>query len=105
MSKGFKDFIYYYIEDKWISFSDFPKHNTGKEVWQKDIQTLLVGINKFKLKEFSTIGIGNNSFIDAAAWPIRHTGGSRWIVHKKSASLNAKCKIKWELNGIYISYC
>ena len=35
------------------------------------------------MKDFSTIGIGNNSFINAAAWPIRHIRGSRWIVHRK----------------------
>ena len=127
-ARGFKDFVYYYTEDKWISFSDFPKHNTGKEVWSKSIQTLLLGINELKLKDFSTIGIGNNSFIDAAAWPIRHTRGSKWVVHRKILDMDdstyspfrsfnrklegdrvfskyAKCKLKWESNGIYISYC
>jgi len=95
-AKGFKDFVYYYTEDKWISFSDFPKHNTGKEVWSKSIQTLLLGINELKLKDFSTIEIGDNSFISVAAWPIRHLvhgrsygykRGSRWIVHKELVQL------------------
>ena len=132
-ARGFKDFVYYYTEDKWISFSDFPKHNTGKEVWPKEIQTLLIGINKLKLKEFSTMSIAaDNTFISAAAWPIRHKSGSRWIVHKKLfqpdetefnmvvfpfSRLNrtlvgdkkltqfARCKLKWSSNGIHISYC
>ena len=104
-ARGFKDFVYYYTEDKWISFSDFPKHNTGKEVWPKEIQTLLIGINKLRLKEFSTMSFAPyNTFISAAAWPIRHKSGSRWIVHKKLAQF-ASCKQKWALNGIYISYC
>ena len=108
-ARGFKDFVYYYTEDKWISFSDFPKHNSGKEVWGKSIQTLLLGINELKLKEFSTIGIGVESFINAAAWPIRHTRESRWIVHRKfldmDDSIYAKCELKWSSNGIHISYC
>ena len=132
-ARGFKDFVYYYTEDKWISFSDFPKHNTGKEVWSKEIQTILIGINKLRLKEFSTMNItANYTFISAAAWPIRHKRESRWIVHKKlvqpdETELNkvdfpfsrlnrtlegdnklaqlAKCKLKWASNGIYISYC
>ena len=132
-ARGFKDFVYYYTEDKWISFSDFPKHNTGKEVWPKEIQTLLIGINKLRLKEFSTMSFAPyNTFISAAAWPIRHKSGSRWIVHKKLFQpdetefntvvfpfnrLNrtlegdiklaqfARCELKWSLNGIHISYC
>ena len=132
-ARGFKDFVYYYTEDKWISFSDFPIHNTGKEVWPKEIQTLLIGINKLRLKEFSTINFAPyDTFVSAAAWPIRHKSGSRWIVHKNTAlpdktelntgffplnrfsrtlegdtklMLHARCELKWESNGIYISYC
>jgi hypothetical protein len=105
-ARGFKDFVYYYTEDKWISFSDFPKHNTGKEVWSKEIQTLLIGINKLRLKEFSTMNIAADStFISAAAWPIRHKRESRWIVHKKLVQPFARCKLKWSSSGIHISYC
>ena len=105
-ARGFKDFVYYYTEDKWISFSDFPKHNTGKEVWSKEIQTLLIGINKLRLKEFSTMSIAaDNTFISAAAWPIRHKRESRWIVHRKLVQPFARCKLKWSSNGIHISYC
>ena len=113
-ARGFKDFVYYYAEDKWISFSDFSKHNTGKEVWPKSIQTLLLGINELNLKDFSTIGIGYDSFIDAAAWPIRHVvhgrgygykrgimdkRKSRWIVHRKLVDTDVT-----ELNTMVFPY-
>ncbi len=103
-ARGFKDFVYYYTEDKWISFSDFPKDGTGQEVWTKDIQMLLIGIKELELKEFSSIGIGNSTFIDVAAWPIRHKRNSRWVVHKKN-EMGDKCELKWTLDGVNISFC
>ena len=132
-ARGFKDFVYYYTEDKWISLSDFAEHNTGKEVWPKEIQTILIGINELKLKEFSARGFTPyETFISAAAWPIRHKSESRWIVHKNNIQLDipelskgilhikeenhtlegdnklsqyARCVLIWESNGIHISYC
>ena len=29
----------------------------------------------------------------------------KWVVHKKDMLPDSKCEIKWESNGIYISYC
>ena len=105
--RGFKDFIYYYSEDKWINFNDYPIHNTGKEVWSKDIQTLLIGLNELKIKNFSSIEIGDRTFINSAAWPIKHIKHQKngWMAHRKNTILNSKCINKWKLNGIYFSYC
>ena len=98
-----------------------------------DSWALLIGINELKLKEFSARGFTPyETFISAAAWPIRHKSESRWIVHKNSIQLDipelrkgilhfkeenhtlegdnklsqyARCVLIWESNGIHISYC
>jgi len=102
-TRGFKDLIYYYFEDKWAGPLDFATDNSGKDVWSNDIQLLLIGVNQLNLNEFSSEGF-SHTFVDVAAWPIQHKDKSRWIVYKGSDN-HKECILKWESSGIYISYC